>query len=97
MHGLFCSLAFVSSGFLLVPAVQLLSGSLGPNSAPASTPAPTPAPSSTLTASASPKTSAGTTDPEEATRLLAEKAAGPRAERRRRGETGEGEGLRAME
>ncbi|XP_023978363.2 ensconsin isoform X3 [Physeter macrocephalus] len=42
-------------------------------SAPASAPASTPAPSSTVTASASLKTSAGTTDPEEATRLLAEK------------------------
>ncbi|XP_025853674.1 ensconsin isoform X13 [Vulpes vulpes] len=47
--------------------------------APAPTPAPVPAPASvpaspsTVTASASPKTSAGTTDPEEATRLLAEK------------------------
>ncbi|XP_019588273.2 ensconsin isoform X1 [Rhinolophus sinicus] len=54
-----------------------------PASAPAPVPAPTPAwvpasasvpvPSSTVTVSASPKTSAGTTDPEEATRLLAEK------------------------
>lgn len=55
-----------------------------PASAPAPVPAPTsawvpasasvPVPSSTVTASASPvKTSAGTTDPEEATRLLAEK------------------------
>ena len=44
-----------------------------PASAPASTPASTPAPSSTVTASASLKTSAGTTDPEAATRLLAEK------------------------
>ncbi|XP_070317555.1 ensconsin isoform X6 [Odocoileus virginianus] len=44
-----------------------------PALAPASAPAPTPAPPSTLTAGASPKTSAGTTDPEEATRLLAEK------------------------
>ncbi|XP_033262422.1 ensconsin isoform X5 [Orcinus orca] len=42
-------------------------------SAPASAPASTPAPSSTVTAVASLKTSAGTTDPEEATRLLAEK------------------------
>ncbi|KAM9679366.1 ensconsin isoform 4-T4 [Dama dama] len=41
--------------------------------APAPAPASAPAPPSTLTASASPKTSAGTTDPEEATRLLAEK------------------------
>ncbi|XP_032507534.1 ensconsin isoform X1 [Phocoena sinus] len=42
-------------------------------SAPASAPASTLAPSSTVTAIASLKTSAGTTDPEEATRLLAEK------------------------
>ncbi|XP_059885899.1 ensconsin isoform X4 [Delphinus delphis] len=42
-------------------------------SAPASAPASTPAPSSTVTAITSLKTSAGTTDPEEATRLLAEK------------------------
>ncbi|TEA29585.1 hypothetical protein DBR06_SOUSAS510166, partial [Sousa chinensis] len=42
-------------------------------SAPASAPASTPAPSSTVTAIPSLKTSAGTTDPEEATRLLAEK------------------------
>ncbi|XP_022413193.1 ensconsin isoform X8 [Delphinapterus leucas] len=42
-------------------------------SAPASVPASTPAPSSTVTAITSLKTSAGTTDPEEATRLLAEK------------------------
>ncbi|KAM5263989.1 ensconsin [Ctenodactylus gundi] len=34
---------------------------------------PVPAPSSTVTAGAAPKASAGTTDPEEATRLLAEK------------------------
>lgn len=48
-----------------------------PASAPAPAPGPTPAmvsaPSSTVIASASPKTSAGTTNPEEATRLLAEK------------------------
>lgn len=44
-----------------------------PASVPASVPATVPVPSSTVTASASPKTSAGTTDPEEATRLLAEK------------------------
>uniref|UniRef100_A0A8C3VRB5 Microtubule associated protein 7 n=1 Tax=Catagonus wagneri TaxID=51154 RepID=A0A8C3VRB5_9CETA len=42
-----------------------------PAAAPA--PGPAPAPSSTMTASSSPKTSAGTTDPEEATKLLAEK------------------------
>lgn len=44
-----------------------------PASIPASIPATVSVPSSTVTASASPKTSAGTTDPEEATRLLAEK------------------------
>ncbi|KAF6114901.1 microtubule associated protein 7 [Phyllostomus discolor] len=44
-----------------------------PASTPVSTPVPVPVPSPTVTASASPKTSAGTTDPEEATRLLAEK------------------------
>ncbi|XP_059556413.1 ensconsin isoform X2 [Myotis daubentonii] len=44
-----------------------------PAPTPASVPATVPLPSSTVTASASPKTSAGTTDPEEATRLLAEK------------------------
>ncbi|XP_005859115.1 PREDICTED: ensconsin isoform X2 [Myotis brandtii] len=44
-----------------------------PAPTPASVPATVPVPSSTVTASASPKTSAGTTDPEEATRLLAEK------------------------
>ncbi|XP_050643907.1 ensconsin isoform X11 [Macaca thibetana thibetana] len=48
-----------------------------PASAPAPALVPTPAmvsaPSSTVIASASPKTSAGTTNPEEATRLLAEK------------------------
>ncbi|XP_054992298.1 ensconsin isoform X2 [Sorex araneus] len=42
-----------------------------PASASAPTPGPGPGPSSTVTTS--PKTSAGTTDPEEATRLLAEK------------------------
>ncbi|XP_011946950.1 PREDICTED: ensconsin isoform X1 [Cercocebus atys] len=41
--------------------------------APVPTPAMVSAPSSTVIASASPKTSAGTTNPEEATRLLAEK------------------------
>ncbi|XP_039075631.1 ensconsin isoform X2 [Hyaena hyaena] len=50
-----------------------------PAPAPAAAPAPAPVPApasaspSAVTASASPKTSAGTTDPEEATRLLAEK------------------------
>uniref|UniRef100_A0A7N5KC48 Microtubule associated protein 7 n=1 Tax=Ailuropoda melanoleuca TaxID=9646 RepID=A0A7N5KC48_AILME len=46
-----------------------------PASAPAPSPIPAPAPAlpSTVTAAASPKTSAGTTNPEEATRLLAEK------------------------
>ncbi|XP_059256776.1 ensconsin isoform X6 [Mustela nigripes] len=48
---------------------------LAPASAPtpAPTPGPAPASPSTVTAATSPKTSAGTTDPEEATRLLAEK------------------------
>ncbi|XP_059033450.1 ensconsin isoform X11 [Mustela lutreola] len=48
---------------------------LVPASAPTPAPTPDPAPASpsTVTAAASPKTSAGTTDPEEATRLLAEK------------------------
>ncbi|KAF6364831.1 microtubule associated protein 7 [Rhinolophus ferrumequinum] len=68
----------VPISFLLIPVCTA-----APASAPAPVPAPTPAwvpasasvpvPSSTVTASASPKTSAGTTDPEEATRLLAEK------------------------
>ncbi|XP_031236397.1 ensconsin isoform X2 [Mastomys coucha] len=40
---------------------------------PATDPGPVPAPSSTVTVGIVPKTSAGTTDPEEATRLLAEK------------------------
>uniref|UniRef100_A0A8C6IE69 Microtubule-associated protein 7 n=1 Tax=Mus spicilegus TaxID=10103 RepID=A0A8C6IE69_MUSSI len=44
-----------------------------PAPAPATDPAPVPAPSSTVTVGVVPKTSAGTTDPEEATRLLAEK------------------------
>ncbi|KAF7483836.1 Hypothetical predicted protein [Marmota monax] len=44
-----------------------------PAPAPAVAPALAPAPSLTVTASAAPKISAGTTDPEEATRLLAEK------------------------
>ncbi|XP_048656455.1 ensconsin [Marmota marmota marmota] len=44
-----------------------------PAPAPAVAPALAPAPSFTVTASAAPKISAGTTDPEEATRLLAEK------------------------
>ncbi|XP_006738814.1 ensconsin, partial [Leptonychotes weddellii] len=44
-----------------------------PASAPAPGPASAPASPYTVTAAASPKTSAGTTDPEEATRLLAEK------------------------
>ncbi|XP_073750084.1 ensconsin isoform X6 [Callorhinus ursinus] len=46
-----------------------------PVPAPVSAPAPASAPASpyTVTAATSPKTSAGTTDPEEATRLLAEK------------------------
>ncbi|VFV20271.1 ensconsin-like [Lynx pardinus] len=44
-----------------------------PAPAPVPAPASAPASPSTVTACASPKTSAGTTDPEEATRLLAEK------------------------
>ncbi|XP_045355709.1 ensconsin isoform X6 [Leopardus geoffroyi] len=44
-----------------------------PTPAPVPAPASAPASPSTVTACASPKTSAGTTDPEEATRLLAEK------------------------
>lgn len=77
----FCFVLWVlfSVGFLLIPVCTA-----APASAPAPVPAPTsawvpasasvPIPSSTVTASASPvKTSAGTTDPEEATRLLAEK------------------------
>nr|XP_021548836.1 ensconsin [Neomonachus schauinslandi] len=59
------------------PAASAPAPAPAPASAPA--PAPVPAPASapaspyTVTAAASPKTSAGTTDPEEATRLLAEK------------------------
>ncbi|XP_076784176.1 ensconsin isoform X1 [Arvicanthis niloticus] len=44
-----------------------------PAPAPATDPAPGPVPLSTVTVGVAPKTSAGTTDPEEATRLLAEK------------------------
>lgn len=44
-----------------------------PAPTPATDPAPAPAPPSTATVGVVPKTSAGTTDPEEATRLLAEK------------------------
>ncbi|XP_055981963.1 ensconsin isoform X5 [Sorex fumeus] len=44
-----------------------------PAPVPASASAPTPGPGPSPTVTASPKTSAGTTDPEEATRLLAEK------------------------
>lgn len=58
------------TGFLLV---LVCTAAPEAASAPASAPASTPAPSSTVTAIASLKTSAGTTDPEEATRLLAEK------------------------
>ncbi|XP_047713753.1 ensconsin isoform X4 [Prionailurus viverrinus] len=64
-------------GFLVVPVCTAASAPAVAPSAPA--PAPVPAPASapaspsTVTACASPKTSAGTTDPEEATRLLAEK------------------------
>ncbi|XP_042843139.1 ensconsin isoform X4 [Panthera tigris] len=64
-------------GFLVVPVCTAASAPAVAPAAPA--PAPVPAPASapaspsTVTACASPKTSAGTTDPEEATRLLAEK------------------------
>lgn len=54
----------VPFGFLLVPVCT---------AAPAPDPAPISTPSSTGAATVVPKTSAGTTDPEEATRLLAEK------------------------
>lgn len=55
------------------PAVPASAPAPTPASAPATDPALVPAPSSTVTVSVVPKTSAGTTDPEEATRLLAEK------------------------
>ncbi|XP_007944506.2 ensconsin [Orycteropus afer afer] len=60
--------------FLLVPvctAAPATATASAPTSATA--PASVPAPSSSVTTSPSTKTSAGTTDPEEATRLLAEK------------------------
>lgn len=74
----FCFVLWVlfPTGFLLVPVCTAASApAVAPASAPtpAPTPGPAPASPSTVTAGASPKTSAGTTDPEEATRLLAEK------------------------
>lgn len=73
-HARFCSVPwiFVPLGSLLVPICTAASASASaptPAPAPATDPAPGPAPASP----AVPKTSAGTTDPEEATRLLAEK------------------------
>lgn len=67
---------FAPLGFLLVPICTAALASapvpvLAP--APAPDPAPGPALTSTVTVGVAPKTSAGTTDPEEATRLLAEK------------------------
>ncbi|XP_008572960.1 PREDICTED: ensconsin isoform X2 [Galeopterus variegatus] len=56
-----------------VPAAPAMAPTAALAPAPAPAPASVPAPSHTVTTSASPKTSAGTTDPEEATRLLAEK------------------------
>ncbi|XP_008820291.1 ensconsin isoform X9 [Nannospalax galili] len=55
------------------PAAPASAPAPTPVPAPVLAPVPVPAPPSTVTASAIPKTSAGTTDPEEATRLLAEK------------------------
>lgn len=60
----------VPSGFLLVPVCTAVPVS---TPAPAPDPAPVSTPSSTVAVAAVPKASAGTTDPEEATRLLAEK------------------------
>ncbi|XP_021585128.2 ensconsin isoform X13 [Ictidomys tridecemlineatus] len=61
-------------GFLLEPVCTAAPGAApASDPAPVPAPAPAPAPSFTVTASAAPKISAGTTDPEEATRLLAEK------------------------
>lgn len=67
---------FVPLAFLLEPICTAAPASAPiatPAPAPATDPAPVPAPSSTVTVGVVPKTSAGTTDPEEATRLLAEK------------------------
>lgn len=67
---------FVPLGFLLVPICTAAPASASvatPAPAPATDSAPIPAPSFTVTVGVVPKTSAGTTDPEEATRLLAEK------------------------
>ncbi|KAL2792695.1 ensconsin isoform 6 [Daubentonia madagascariensis] len=55
------------------PEADPAAPAVAPAAASVPVPASIPAPSSTVTAIASPKTSAGTTDPEEATRLLAEK------------------------
>ncbi|XP_004410308.1 PREDICTED: ensconsin [Odobenus rosmarus divergens] len=69
--------ATVEEGTPAEPEAAPAASAPAPASAPV--PAPVPAPASapaspyTVTAAASPKTSAGTTDPEEATRLLAEK------------------------
>ncbi|KAL1770315.1 ensconsin isoform X1 [Sigmodon hispidus] len=55
------------------PAVPVSAPAPSPAPAPATDPAPVSTPSSTVTVSVVPKASAGTTDPEEASRLLAEK------------------------
>ncbi|CAO2628349.1 Map7 [Lemmus lemmus] len=55
------------------PAAPVSAPVPSPNPAPAPDPAPISTPSSTAAATIVPKASAGTTDPEEATRLLAEK------------------------
>ncbi|XP_040614239.1 ensconsin isoform X2 [Mesocricetus auratus] len=55
------------------PAVPVSTPVPSPAPAPATDPAPISTPSSAATVSVAPKASAGTTDPEEATRLLAEK------------------------
>lgn len=60
--------AFVPLGFLLVPICTAV-----PAPTPATDPAPAPPSPSSVSVGVVPKTSAGTTDPEEATRLLAEK------------------------
>lgn len=74
----FCSIPWVFTpfAFLLVPICTAAPASAPvptPAPAPATDPAPGPAPLSTGIVGVAPKTSAGTTDPEEATRLLAEK------------------------
>uniref|UniRef100_A0A8C2N7J2 Microtubule-associated protein 7 n=1 Tax=Cricetulus griseus TaxID=10029 RepID=A0A8C2N7J2_CRIGR len=55
------------------PAVPVSTPVPSPAPAPATDPAPVSTPSSAATVNVAPKASAGTTDPEEATRLLAEK------------------------